>query len=782
MTTKKQALEALLEERAKTPFKTHYYTDILAEGLTVEDFEGLIEAGGKFSDLEDGIDAIMPAMKRLANIAVKYHWHSGKAWEDLAFKERFLRATARYSKMEADRTEPKEGRFHNSIFRIPGNAINIFYALLPDMMSVERGEADATLSAAYEEICRVAMQPWTLPKRFDETDDNPISVERFQNHMWWITANGIGYRPLIYSAIMFRSEKMMDVLAEVVARSLSPLSYNTQGYAFWSEGICADGFGWGHGRQAYNLGYPLHGLRAIFEILTIMKGTPWEYALDEVNVELIITFIRAITFCEYKESGTPMQGRSIFYRHPRALDPEYVKNVRSSQNGEAVAVARAVLSLFAHRISLEERAELEALCECRSSLKMTDFTDKYRGVRYFWNNDSLIKKTDKSYIYINMASSRRDGTEFAHHMADKRNYFIADGSYVLMKAGGEYRDAMGTWQMSDMPGVTARKLKNSELKTEVNWHGYRSKYNFAAGASSADAGCAGFIFEKDDIREPDGAGTIYDDYSKEIMGVEAYKSYFITGDTVTCLGTGITDLRPELGREIHTTVNNTLRSTEAAVLTADGNARECVEGVREYTVDSASLYVKQGGILYAVLPSENQRVRVECEKRRTNWSDLHFGNKPSQDSEVEIFELAIYHGEAPKNSSYAYHMYCGDADVKDYISESVPRVLSNTKEVQAVSSADGRILQAIFFDADALLMCGECALKLSSPGALMIEYDGENDTSYITVSDGKQDPVLNNMSLSVRRAGGEWQNISIALPTAEYCGKPVTVEYRGKLI
>ena len=79
MNPKKQALEELLQSFAKSPFKTHYYSDVLTDGVTIEDFEGLICEDGKFADLEDGIPAIMPALKRLANIAVKYHAVSGKS-------------------------------------------------------------------------------------------------------------------------------------------------------------------------------------------------------------------------------------------------------------------------------------------------------------------------------------------------------------------------------------------------------------------------------------------------------------------------------------------------------------------------------------------------------------------------------------------------------------------------------------------------------------------------------------------------------------------------------
>ena len=773
---KQRSLKILLQKTAREPFKTQYYKDIL-NGMDVTEFEALLEKDGTFRDLEDGISAIMPALKRLANIAEKYHWYSGKEWGSTELKRKFLAATARYCKMEADRKEMGRERFHDSIFRIPGNAINIFYALLPDMISVEDGNADLDMCEVYQQIYRVGMQPWTLPLRNDATDENPISVERFRNHIWWISANGIDYRPLVYSALMFRNVEMMDVLVEVCIRALSPVSAEEAGTSFWSEGFCADGFGWGHGRQSYNTGYPAHGMRGILNILSFTKGTPWERELDRMNVDLVMNFIRSMTWGEYKEFSAPMQTRGIFQRNPNAFKEQEFEKVRSSENNWGLFLADSFLSNFRERLPMEYLEELSAYLKHGNSLKLTDFEEHYKGVRYFWNNDSLIKKTDKMYLYVNMASSRRDGVEFADCMADKRNYFTADGSYVLMKTGDEYRDVMGTWHVSDLPGITQRKLKNEELKTETNWHGYRSKHNFAAGIARGGNGAAGFIFEKDDIREPDGAGIIYDDFSKEILGIQAYKSYFVIGETVMCLGAGITDVMPEYGKEIHTTVNNTMWKNDICVLDNNGNIQEYTRGIKVYMVDQNPLYVKQGDVLYGILPRTSQRVEVCGEVRRTHWYDLNEGNRNVEDIDVPIFEMAIYHGVHPVNSSYAYFMYCGEDDYAQYLKKEQLKVIANSNQIQAVSSANGDVVQAIVYNSNAVLEMEDYKVRLSAPGAIMIEKDETEKVSYITVCDGEQNPNLTEMVVSIQVRDDDWAEVRIALLNGSQCGAPITFKY-----
>ena len=90
------------------------------------------------------------------------------------------------------------------------------------------------------------------------------------------------------------------------------------------------------------------------------------------------------------------------------------------------------------------------------------------GCRYFWNNDTLVRKTEEEYVFFNMASSRCDGVECAHECADTRNFFLTDGVCLICKDPREYRRAVGTWQVSCIPGVTARELKNEEIMPETN--------------------------------------------------------------------------------------------------------------------------------------------------------------------------------------------------------------------------------------------------------------------------------------------------------------------------
>lgn len=244
-----------------------------------------------------------------------------------------------------------------------------------------------------------------------------------------------------------------------------------------------------------------------------------------------------------------------------------------------------------------------------------------------------------------------------------------------------------------------------------------------------------------------------------------------------CLGAGISDVMPQYGKEIHTTVNNTALKGEILVLDNSGNVLENISKQKDFFVEQEPLFVRQDDVLYGILPEKGQRVNVCGENRQTHWYDLNKLNRETKDTVVPVFELAIYHGVHPIERSYTYFMYWGDHDAKQYLQKEQLQVLANNNKVQAVSSAKRDIIQAIFYDTDAILEIGDCKLKLSIPGAVMLERSETEQATYITVCDGVQDPSRKEMTVWVKHQEKEWKEIHIKLPDGSYCGMPVTVKY-----
>lgn len=726
---KKEALDQMLVQVAQSPFDTGKYQALMNECKNLE-LEEVLSELGKFEDIGETYEDALLAIRRLACIIEIHHWKIGKPWKNKESKRRVLRAIAHYCRKEADRKDQGYSRFHDSIFMFPTCAINCFMGLLPDMRCVEVGEEDDETREAYRELLRVGMQPWLLPLRNDHTDEHPISVERFRKHVHWVGGNALSYRPVFYSALMFRSVEMMDCIVYIMTHMLTPVSAANLDSAFWCEGICTDGFGWGHGRQTYNNGYPLNSVETAIEMMRWLKGTEWYDEIANMDFKWLLSFIRAITWGVYQDMAVPMMGRYMYRRTKmQQLDKHAIDHTLNIMEK----------LLMNHSKLLDD----EVLKEFQEVLKgrMLEYHNKneypYAGVRYFWNNDALIKKNAKSYVYVNMASARCDGVECADIMGDTRNFYVADGSYVIMSDGDEYRDAMGTWQASMLPGVTTRELWNHEIMTETNWHGYNSIHHYAGGVFRGNCGACGFIYEKDGKRKADGAGVINHEFTKAMLGVLAYKSYFILEDTLVCLGAGITDKKPTYGKKIRTTIDNTKWKTDVKLYDSNGYQVECITSELEQEI-AHNHYIKHHKLLYGLL--DDNRIQMSLAQKQTDWASRNFCNQNVEDIICPILELHIDHGVSPVAESYSYFIYSGHLHPKEYIDKQLIKVVENTTRLQAIESKDGFIGQAIFYEK--LIECefSRFKVQVSSPSVIMVEE--EKAGYYCTVCDVLQDVQL----------------------------------------
>lgn len=665
LSKKEAAIERLLAQTAKQPVQTSFYWE---EALDAHPEVWIYpDENGSFPDLEDTDAGITTAFQRLGRLSDRHHWKAGMGWQDPAEKEKFLKAVKNYCEKELAREDQKNSRFHHSIFAIPTAAVNICFSLYPELLKAqeEPEKCSPEMLELFRLLFEVAMQCFRLPLRGDHTDRHPVCLERFRGHVWWVGGNGIRYRPVFFTAILFRSVPMMNVVATVAQNALTATSGSWNEKSFWTEGICADGLGWGHGRQNYATGYPIHGTEMALRILTILRDTVWGTRLE---LTWGMRFLEGIQFMEYKGWIVPVLGRVCFEKD--------WKNKAETFNG-FIREMKKYLKDLGGQVPEEEPL----------------------GNRYFWNNDCLVRKTDKEYLLFNMASNRCDGVECAHEMADKRNFFLTDGACFACKDPAEYERAIGCFRASGIPGVTARFLENKEIMPETNWHGYHSQFDFAGGIAGENYGAAGFVFLKDLTRMPDGSGKVYEEFSPEIAGIYAHKSCFFLGDTTVCLGAGITDKEPSLGKEICTEVNLVERLSESYLVREEtGKEKLTAAETRISLQDAGSLCIWQNGSFYGFPEGQNTgSLCIYFGKRKTAWEELNANNNPEDNEELPILELFLDHGKAVENGSYCYYIYTGQEKAEEYLQAPQFKVLENSTVVQAVESSDGSLVEGVYY-------------------------------------------------------------------------------------
>jgi hypothetical protein len=646
---------------------------------------------------------------------------------------KLLKGISAYGGIEISRGGIRNGRFHASCFAIPSAASWIYFCLYDRMKKPEYREADAILQ-------KLAFQAWSVPMRGDATDDNVVSVERFRNHVWWVGGNATGYRALLEAALVNNSVEMVDVAFEVAFRSLSSqASQCAVPEPFWSEGMTADGAGWGHGRQCLVWGYPKDGSNGSLGILKNLKDTPWESSPGEKELDVLFNYFRGSSFYFYKGTIPPVLDRNNFN-----------KFMGERKEIPSASTARQLLRAYGGVLPRERADELQQfLLESKSNnLFMLNYPDgQYHGTRYFYNNDDAIKKTQEYHVLINMSSGRTDGLESAYPGAAGYNFYACDGTVLLEREGGEHRKALGAYNLTAWPGVTARQVP--ELKPVVNWSGYSSSANFAGGiADGSDNFIAGFIFDKENASRRKPTKNLRPDENPGIYDLRANKSYFMFGDTLLSLGAGIENKNPKLKGNIWTTLEQTIKSPDYAVTSAGGLE-----------------WIRNNNVFYAVIQLETTgKAETLVEKRKTRWRSLGGNPSDTEETEVDVFQLWIDHGRDVLQGKYAYLAHFGDKTPG-----KTPVVLANSTKVQAASSPDGTLVGAVFYDAASKIDTPLGTLAATAPCVVMIRK--ASGKLSVIAADTKMTEGLESIGVEI---GG--RSLDVPLPRGLHKGKQGKVE------
>jgi len=776
---KESAIERYRQYYSKTPYSHHMSPVRLNAGECLD----LLGDDGRFIDYRDKEeeieknnytqslysreqalvgDLIFETYNRLWKIAEAHR--NGELAIEETFTDKYQKAILYYGNMEVSRRNDAP-RFHSSCFGIPTAAANIYMYFLREMDDVELGKCTERQKTDVCEMLKVlALQAWTQPLRGDLTDENVVQVARFRKHVWWVGGNAIGYRPLFLCALMYRSVPMVDLIAEVCQKSISTVSQNTYEEAFWDEGFTTDGAGWGHGKQCLIWGYPIDGTSNAIKMLGILDGSPWKRTLSKENIQALLNFFRGSNWYYYKGFRLPCLDRNSarYYEGESQRIPYYT-------------MLNNVIDKWHHLFTREQQIELEQLrVEANEKRIVMDGYPKgtYSGTRWFFNNDDLVKKDADYHVIVNMASIRCDGLESAVDVADNYNFFTSDGLTLFQREGDEYRKIIGAWDITAYPGVTAREGMD-RITPVTNWRGYNSKHNFAGATTrGGENAVAGFIFEKGDgaNREDNKIGDKFYRKNPWIYDVQAYKSYFMLGDYMVALGAGVTNLKPKMEGAIRTTIDQTAKTADVYRI-KNGEKEIITEGVHSFTDNGKPVWIAQNnGFAYTVLSEFSKNAYYMMETKDNEWIKRNKANenKTNLPPKADILRLWIDHGQKPKDDKYGYVVYLGTGQVK----ETLPfTVLRNDTSIQAIRSADKKVIEAVFYNATETLRDKDLILKVSAPATILMEDRG--DEYSISVNDPQMLPDLKQITISFNK-----KKITVDMPQSEFGGKPVSVKVK----
>jgi len=242
------------------------------------------------------------------------------------------------------------------------------------------------------------------------------------------------------------------------------------------------------------------------------------------------------------------------------------------------------------------------------------------GTRYFWRSDYLVHRRPAFMASLKLSSNRVIGAELVNS-ENLSGYHTADGALYFYRTGEEYADIFPVWDWSRLPGVTCLQAPVPPFKSS------QVARDFVGGLSDGASAVAVLDYERD--------------------GVSAHKAWFFSGDSVLCLGSGISS---KASGPVATAINQCLLRGEVTVVSAQGQRAVLPKGSREL---AGVTVLEHDGWTYTLF--DGQGLRLETGPVTGNWHRV-FNNPeaPAKDLTKDLFTLWFDHGKTPKGAAYAY--------------------------------------------------------------------------------------------------------------------------------
>ncbi len=377
---------------------------------------------------------------------------------------------------------------------------------------------------------------------------------------------------------------------------------------------------------------------------------------------------------------------------------------------------------------------------------------------FFFKSDLLTKNGRNYYMSAKMISVRTIGTEMMNN-ENRKGYYLPIGSTNFITTGNEYTDIFPIWDWSRIPGVTAEYGTTVPELTGVEQLNDGFKYccylrgtnQFAGGASNGVNGICAF--------------------NGSYNGITARKAYFVFGNAMVCLGTGINASR---SNPIITSVNQCYAN--GAVTTFTGNKKTTITNSEIVSSSKDQLkWVYHDNIGY-IFPNGGS-ITLKNASQTGNWSDI---GTQSETASGKVFSLWIDHTKEPNDASYQYIVAPGLSlkDFQTYYATNGFVVVSNTKSIQAVENSSAGLCGVVFYEAGTIDFGSNFKVTSDKAAIVLISKAGSNYT--ISVAD----PLYHAESITLtinRKVEGETvlsgeakSTIQFKMPSGDVIGSTIS--------
>ncbi|MDC1106884.1 polysaccharide lyase family 8 super-sandwich domain-containing protein [Prolixibacteraceae bacterium] len=486
----------------------------------------------------------------------------------------------------------------------------------------------------------------------------------------------IGYRldGMFGYATMSRDPQALDIMQD-------NMSFSTEAH---NElvGLQSDYSWWQHNGgtgQNYWVGYGTSWLDDILNYGRRTKETKWALSTHALN-QIQDAILNGLSYHYYRN-----------FTDYHVLGRHTTKKGSSNQPDQLVQMIKRLQAIGEDK--LERSEELNALVE-QLSASTYPFSAKY-----FYNSDLMIYRENRYFTSLKMRSDRSTGPE-SGNMNGKRNYHFGDGTFFIVKDGGEYNDVKVGLNYQHLPGTTSENRSQNDIPL-VDWGRRNKNLNvYAGGLVDGYQAISAFQQERED----------------SFSNITANKGYFYEKDQILFAGNSIRK-KQSSSRMVLTNINQATWKSDI-LFYVNGTKGKIKKGEythKKFEITKASWFL-QDGIGYLITPIKGEAVTIilDAEQRTADWWDLDQVYKKGDVETVDIFSLSI---DNTKSDHYNYTIFptIVPLDMMAQVTETSLALVANNDTVQAVYSSHRNQAQLVFYKAGTVKLPSGLELTVSNP-------------------------------------------------------------------
>ncbi len=506
-------------------------------------------------------------------------------------------------------------------FNLPITVANVLCLMYDDLATTESG------LKLIEDTCNQVFDKSPIPNL--RSAGVQKESETYTNRLWR------SYSYFNTAMIAGDTYRMNYALKYSAAAYLyNPENTGFDGLIFNKDGFYEDGSMIFHSNNPYSMGYGISYTVLIFEMMELTKNTTFD-------IRYIYGFDNVYDFC--LDNILPFVTNGIMFkmsvgRNNVLADSAILRNVAYIANNALDESKRIELTQKIKQILNGRTLSAGSINYLINSPKLTEMMDTFAayaenvnagvGLKnistVYYNQDQVVHIRDSFTAAVAMSSTRIEKYE-SYSSINSKGWYIGDGMLYVYTDGKQYTDNWFDYvNPYYMPGTTVDSTEREVIHTEQAENWGLPENTWAGGVTDGVNSIAGYQL-----------GNQY------VSGLKGNKSYFLFGDKIIALGSGIsggegeayTVLENRVIEKVHPTISMDNQWTISEIMVSDISKEAVLSNMTDGDLGTNCSLVNKGDVL---IFDFGEKVDISCVemaftygKDRWEWAEIYVSDDGS---------------------------------------------------------------------------------------------------------------------------------------------------------